>query len=65
MILLEKMRREQGKSQREIMRESGIDSAYISRAERQGMKLYPKQARAIAAVLGWKGNPEDLFKEVA
>ena len=64
MIALEKERRNHGWSQRELMRRSGVDSAYISRAERQGMRLYPGQARKIADALGWEGDPAELFKEV-
>lgn len=64
MIALEKERRARGLSQRKLMLVTGVDSAYISRAERMGMRLYPGQAARIADALGWEGDPADLFKEV-
>lgn len=65
MIALERERRDHGWSQRELMRRTGVDSAYISRAERMGMRLYPGHASRIAEALGWQGDPADLCKEVA
>lgn len=64
MIVLERERRARGLSQRKLMLATGVDSSYISRAERMGMRLYPGQASRIAEALGWTGDPADLFKEV-
>lgn len=66
MILLEKLRKDAGLSQRKLGRacQPEVDSSYISQAERQGLRLYPSQAQRIAAVLGYEGDPADLFVEV-
>ncbi|MDM8289306.1 helix-turn-helix transcriptional regulator [Slackia piriformis] len=64
MIVLEKERRARNISQRKLMQLTGVDSSYLSRAERMGMRLYPGQASRVAEALGWDGDPADLFKEV-
>lgn len=64
MIMLTKIRKSQNKSQRELMRETGIDVSYINRAERLGGRMYPNHMDKIAKALNWDGNPVDLFKEV-
>lgn len=64
MILMQKLRQAKGCSQRQLWRLSGIDPHYLSAAERQGMRLYPKQAERIAEALDWKGDPMQLFEEI-
>lgn len=66
MILLEKLRKEAGLSQRKLGRacQPEVDPSYISQAERQGLHLYPGQAQRIAAALGYEGDPAGLFEAV-
>lgn len=66
MILLQKLRLQRGLSQRQLGRACmpEVDAAYISRAERQGLRLYPSQVQRVAAALDWDGNPSELFEEV-
>lgn len=66
MILMEKLRRDAGLSQRKLGRacQPEVDPSYISQAERQGLRLYPGQAQRIAAALGYEGDPANLFEAV-
>lgn len=61
---LEFMRRDNGLSQRELGRLSGVNASYICNAERRGMELYPSQAQRLAEALEWRGDPSQLFEEV-
>ncbi len=64
MIRLKKIRLSQGRSQRSLMFETGLDAALISKAETRGLVLYPKQATKLAKALGYPGDPMELFEEV-
>lgn len=66
MILLEKLRKEAGLSQRKLGRacQPEVDPSYICNAERHGFRLYPTQAKRIAAALCYEGDPADLFEAV-
>ena len=65
MILMEKLRRDAGLSQRKLGRacEPEIEASYISQAERRGFRLYSGYAQRIADVLGYEGDPDDLFDD--
>lgn len=66
MILLEKLRRDAGLSQRKLGRacDPEVDASYICNAERHGFRLFPTQAQRLADALGYEGDPADLFEEV-
>lgn len=50
-------------TQRALAQKSGVDSAYISRAEGHVL-LTKNQADKIAAALEWKGDSAELLEEV-
>lgn len=64
-VVLTRERERAGLSQRKLAEKSSVDPSYISKAERMGLRLYPVQAQRIASVLGWQGDPMELFKEVS
>ena len=53
-----------GWSMAELARQCGANASSISRIERGLEPPYPLRAQRIAASLGWRGNPMDLFEEV-
>lgn len=53
-----------GLSQAALARITGANPSSISRIESGKEPPYPLRARRIAAALGWKGDPMELFEEV-
>lgn len=58
-------RKRQGLSQAEIARRTGLSNVTVNKVERGATPPYPKYKEAFAKALEWKGNPSDLFEEVA
>ena len=65
MLRISKVLKEQGKSQAQGARESGVGEASFSRIVRGIEPPYPKRGQRIADALGWKGDWSALFEEVA
>lgn len=63
MILLEKLRKERGISQRRLWMATGVDIASISKAERN-RALSVGQLKRLADYLGYSGDCTDLMQEV-
>lgn len=61
---LEFMRRQRNLTQRELGKLSTVAASYICNAEKRGLILFEGQAQRIADVLGWTGDPMELFEEV-
>ena len=51
-------------SQRQLGEKSGVAASDVCKAESRGLRLYPVQAQRVAAALGWRGDPMELFEEV-
>ncbi len=56
--------RDSGVTQKELAERTGIDPATVSRLINGRMPAYRGWASRIAEVLGWKGDPAELFEEV-
>lgn len=65
MLLIELERKRRGLSQAKLARLADVNATSMNRIERGKEPAYPKRGARIAAALGWKGDPMELFKEVA
>lgn len=59
------VRKERGMSQAALARAAEINQSSMSRIENGIEPAYTRRGQRIAAVLGWKGDPAELFEEVA
>ncbi len=64
MLRMSLERTRQGLSKSALATRSGINSTTVWEIEAGRRTAYPKAAQAIANVLGWEGDPADLFKEI-
>ena len=53
-----------GMTQKELAEKAGIDPATVSRIVNGKTAVYSGWSDSIAEVLGWTGDPSELFEEV-
>lgn len=51
-------------SQSECARRAGINQTSVSRIVNGKEPAFPHRGKRIADAIGWKGDPDELFKEV-
>lgn len=64
MLLVTKIRKEQGISQAELARRANVNQTSMSRIESGKEAAYPFRGKRIADALGWNDDPAKLFEEV-
>lgn len=65
MLVIERELRAKGLSQAKLARLAEVNATSLSRIVRGVEPAFPKRGRRIADALGWKGDPAELFEEVA
>lgn len=58
-------RQKLGMSQAKLARAADVNQSCMSRIENGKEPPYPMRGKRIADALGWKGDPAELFEEVA
>lgn len=64
MLMMKKVRNEQGKSQAQVARDGDMHSTSVSMIEGGRLKPGKIQAEKIAKALQWEKDPALLFEEV-
>jgi len=62
-LKMKQIRADKGISAAKLARIAEMHPSSISQIETHRLDPYPAQRTKIAAALGWKGDPADLFKE--
>lgn len=60
---MEELRLAKGHSKSALARQAGLNQVTVIEAT-NGRRPYRSQLERIAAALGWKGDPEELLREV-